>query len=193
MWLPQARSWAASKICFLSFTSQPCLGFQQVEVTPPHCFSFSLLEERQTGTVSHRQSKRDWLRFNVFLGDVQTRRGKEVISQSVRSIQSLSHVQLFTNSWTAARQASLSITNSRTLLSLLRIWELRSCKPIKQSINLKVFEPKNLVRREEICEYQKLYEEVCVCVIFNQDPWLQVTEIFLGNKKTKQRHSDCFT
>ena len=81
----------------------------------------------------------------------------------------------------------------RTLLSLLRIWELRSCKPFKQSIILKVFEPKNLVRREEICEYKKLYEEVCVCVIFNQDPWLQVTEILLGNNKTEQRHIDCFT
>ena len=54
-----------------------------------------------------------------------------------------------------------------TLPSLLRIWELRSCKPVKQSINLKFFEPKNLVRREEIYEYQKLYEEVCACVIFN--------------------------
>lgn len=80
----------------------------------------------------------------------------------------------------------------RTLLSLLRIWELRSCKPIKQSIILKVFGPKNLVRREKICEYKKLYEEVCVCVIFNQDPWSQVTEILLGNK-TEQRHIDCFT
>ena len=31
-----------------------------------------------------------------------------------RSVQSLSHVQLFVTSWTAARQASLSITNSRS-------------------------------------------------------------------------------
>ena len=31
------------------------------------------------------------------------------------SVQSLSHVQLFTTPWTAARQASLSITNSQSL------------------------------------------------------------------------------
>ena len=33
-------------------------------------------------------------------------------------VQSLSHVQLFVTPWTAARQASLSITNSRSLLRL---------------------------------------------------------------------------
>ena len=37
------------------------------------------------------------------------------------SIQSLSHVQLFATLWTAARQASLSITNSWSLLKLMSI------------------------------------------------------------------------
>ena len=37
------------------------------------------------------------------------------------SIQSLSHVQIFTTPWTAAHQASLSITNSRRLLKLMSI------------------------------------------------------------------------
>ena len=37
------------------------------------------------------------------------------------SIQSLSHVQLFATSWTAALQVSLSITNSRSLLKLKSI------------------------------------------------------------------------
>ena len=37
------------------------------------------------------------------------------------SVQSLSHVQLFVNPWTAARQASLSITNSQSLLKLMSI------------------------------------------------------------------------
>ena len=36
-----------------------------------------------------------------------------------QSVQSLSHVQLFATPWTAARQASLSITNSRNLLKLM--------------------------------------------------------------------------
>ena len=37
------------------------------------------------------------------------------------SVQWLSHVQLFAAPWTAARQASLSITNSRSLLKLMSI------------------------------------------------------------------------
>ena len=37
------------------------------------------------------------------------------------SVQSLSHVQLFGAPWTIARQASLSITNSWSLLKLLSI------------------------------------------------------------------------
>ena len=35
------------------------------------------------------------------------------------SVQSLSHVRLFVTPWTAAHQASLSITNSRSLLKLM--------------------------------------------------------------------------
>ena len=37
------------------------------------------------------------------------------------SVQSLSHVGLFVTKWTAARQASLSITNSQRLLKLMSI------------------------------------------------------------------------
>ena len=36
-------------------------------------------------------------------------------------VQSLSHVQLFATPWTAAHQASLSITNSQNLLKLMSI------------------------------------------------------------------------
>ena len=37
------------------------------------------------------------------------------------SVESLSHVQLFATPWTAAHQASLSITNSQSLLKLMSI------------------------------------------------------------------------
>ena len=37
------------------------------------------------------------------------------------SVQSLSHVQLFVTPWTAACQASMSITNSQSLLKLVSI------------------------------------------------------------------------
>ena len=40
---------------------------------------------------------------------------------SVRSVQLLSRVRLFVTPWTAARQASLSITNSRSLLKLMSV------------------------------------------------------------------------
>ena len=46
------------------------------------------------------------------------------------SVKSLSHVWLFVTPWTAASQASLSITNSRTLLKLMSI------KVVMQSNNL---------------------------------------------------------
>ena len=42
------------------------------------------------------------------------------------SVQSLSRVRLFATPWTAARQASLSITNSQSLLKLMSI---ESVKP----------------------------------------------------------------
>ena len=38
-----------------------------------------------------------------------------------QSVQSLSHVRLFVTPWTAARQASLSITNCQSLLKLMSI------------------------------------------------------------------------
>ena len=43
------------------------------------------------------------------------------ILKRFRSVQSLSHVRLFATPWTAAPQASLSITDSRRLLRLMYI------------------------------------------------------------------------
>ena len=40
---------------------------------------------------------------------------------NLNSVQSLSHVLLFVTPWTTARQASLSITNSRSLPKLISI------------------------------------------------------------------------
>ena len=42
-----------------------------------------------------------------------------IYSQNWESVQLLSRVQLFVTPWTAARQASLSITNSQSLLKLM--------------------------------------------------------------------------
>ena len=43
------------------------------------------------------------------------------LERQFSSVQSLSHARLFATPWTAARQASLSITNSRSLSKLLSI------------------------------------------------------------------------
>ena len=46
---------------------------------------------------------------------------KDGVPSCFNSIQSLSHVQLFVTPWTAASQASISITNSRSLPKLMSI------------------------------------------------------------------------
>ena len=43
------------------------------------------------------------------------------MESSISSVQLLSHVRLFVTPWTAARQASLSITNSQSMLKLMSI------------------------------------------------------------------------
>ena len=45
-------------------------------------------------------------------------------------VQSLSHIRLFATPWTAAHEASLSITNSRSLLKLMPSNHLILCRPL---------------------------------------------------------------
>ena len=45
----------------------------------------------------------------------------KILPLAATSVHLLSHVQLFATPWTAARQTSLSITNSRSLLKLMPI------------------------------------------------------------------------
>ena len=51
------------------------------------------------------------------------------------SVQLLSHVRLFETPWTAAHQASLSITNSQSLLKLMSIKLAKSNKNKKTIYN----------------------------------------------------------
>ena len=48
---------------------------------------------------------------------------------SFSSVQLLSHVRLFATPWIAARQASLSITNFRSLLKLMSIESVMPSDP----------------------------------------------------------------
>ena len=62
--------------------------------------------------------------------------GEKVMRSIFSSVQSLSRVQLIVTPWTAAHQASLSITNSRSLLKLMSIksempsYHLILCRPL---------------------------------------------------------------
>ena len=71
---------------------------------PPWYFSKSWGLGKQTGTVSI----------------------ESLLQLCFSSVQSLSRVQLFATSWTAACQASLSITNSQSLLKLMSIESMRT-------------------------------------------------------------------
>ena len=53
--------------------------------------------------------------------NLNTQKTKIMAFSPISSVQSLSCVQLFVTPWTAARQASLSITSSRGLLKLMSI------------------------------------------------------------------------
>ena len=64
--------------------------------------------------------------FTLCLGDLSLSVFRDhlhsfVSQRQISSVQSLSHVQLFATPCTAARQASLSITNSWSLLKLMSI------------------------------------------------------------------------
>ena len=63
-------------------------------------------------TVSHGQTL-DFISLLLFFSSC--------VFNLIRSVQSLSRVQLFSAPWTAAHQASLSITNSWSLLKLMSI------------------------------------------------------------------------
>ena len=58
---------------------------------------------------------------NVYSSIIDNCQDMEAIKVSINTVQSLSHVRLFTIPWTEANQASLSITNSQILLELMSI------------------------------------------------------------------------
>ena len=73
--------------------------------------------------LQHHSSKASILRHSAFF-IVQLLDPYMTIGKTINSVQSLRRVQLFLISWTATHQASLSITNSRSLPKL--IWKNHS-------------------------------------------------------------------
>ena len=95
-------------IFFFFFSLEPCQRFVTRFCSFPLCFSL-------LGTISFLRHLLSFLSFFFFF------LMHFVFLETFRSVQSLSCVQLFATPWTAAHQASLSITNSRSLLKLMSI------------------------------------------------------------------------
>ena len=105
MWYPKPRwSYSSSWDFVIHFSSFPCLNY----------------------LIFGHKTERLMLSFILFVYDYESNFKLQVIfdilhSVQFSSVQSLSRVQLFATPWTAARQASMSITNSRSLLRLMSI------------------------------------------------------------------------
>ena len=121
---------------------------------------------------------------------------------SVSSVQSLSHVQLFATPGTAERQASLSITNSRSLLKLMSIESVISsshlilCYPLlfPPSVfpSIRVFSKESVLRR-----WPKYWSFSFSISPFNEHPglmslrmdWLDLLAVQGTLKSLLQHHS----
>ena len=77
----------------------------------------------RSGVLQSMRSKRDTTEWITKLIDFQI-----IFPHQFSSVQSLSRVRLFATPWITARQASLSITNSQSLLKLMSI-ELDAIQP----------------------------------------------------------------
>ena len=100
------------------------------------------------------------------------------LDYQIRSDQSLSHVRLFVTPWIAARQASLSITNSQSSLRLMCIESVMPSShlilchpllllpPIPPSI--RVFSNESKAAKDCICrinQHNLAFNILCVCVV----------------------------
>ena len=77
------------------------------------------------------------------------------------TVQLLSHVQLFATPWTAAHQASLSITNSR------RLPKLMSVESVMQSSHLILSSPSPAAHNPS--QHQGLFQWVSSCIRWPKD------------------------
>ena len=83
-------------------------------------FQARILEWAAISSSTRSSQPRDWTHVSCILaGRFFTTQPLGNCLCDLSSVQSLSHVWLFVTLWTAARQASLSITNSRSLLKLM--------------------------------------------------------------------------
>ena len=121
----------------------------------------------------------------------------------VSSVQSLSHVRLFATPWTAAHQASLSITNSWSSLRLTSIesvmpsshlilcWPFLLLPPIPPSIRVFSNESTLCMRWPKYCSFSFSIipsKEIPGLISFRMD-WLDLLSVHRTLKSLLQHHS----
>ena len=90
-----------------------------IHIRWPKYWSFSFSINEYSGLIFFRI---DWFDVLGLQGTLESLLHRLTMNlSSVNSVQSLSHVLLFATPWTAAHQASLSITKSQSLLKLMLI------------------------------------------------------------------------
>ena len=111
------------------------------------------------------------------------------------SVQLFSHVQLFVTPWTAARQASLSITNSQSLLKLISI------ESVMPSSHLILCRP--LLLPPSIFPSIRIFSnESAFCIrwpkynfsytLFNYFMWKKEIQFLLFHLVSKSKYCGCF-
>ena len=105
-----------------------------------HGFDLMVNVNMKESVGKRREKSKVWemgkVFHNFFLVFLVMLHGTQNVSSQFRSVQSLSPVRLFVKPWTAAPQASLSITNSWSLLrhmsieSLMPSNHLILCRPL---------------------------------------------------------------
>ena len=85
------------------------------------CWDGNKINQTKHLTWEENVPKDTALGKNIHKTNRRSARGTDWMNESVQSVQSLSHVRLIATPWIAACQASLSITNSRSLLKLMSI------------------------------------------------------------------------
>ena len=119
------------------------------------------------------------------------------------SVQSLSHVQLFATPWTAARQASLSIINSWSLLKLMSIDSVMPSNhlvlsrplflPLSVFPNIRVFSNESVLHiRLPKCwsfSFSLSLSNECSGLISFRIDWLDILEVQGTLESLLQHHS----
>ena len=103
-----------------SFSISPSNEYSRLISFGMDWFDFLAVQGTLKTLLQHHNLKASILWRSAFFM-VQLSHPYMTTGKTISSAQSLSHVQLFVTPWTAAHQASLSITNSRSLLKLMSL------------------------------------------------------------------------